>query len=137
MTLRCCGSRTQAKRQLRSAFLEANASKAGIGEIFYGRSLETMFNSPGLPATGGDPRTPGIIVQPNVGVVYTGSLSKQPEHSGFAHDDTNVMLLIANPNLRARKRDNFSLRRTCTIAAPPLPSRHRATLQSRPQREGR
>ena len=38
--------------------LEANAAKAGIGEIFYGRSLETLFNRPGLPATGGDPRTP-------------------------------------------------------------------------------
>jgi hypothetical protein len=87
--------------------LEANAAKAGIGEIFYGRSLETMFNRPGLPATGGDPRTPDIIVQPNVGVVYTGSLSKQSEHGGFAHDDTNVMLLISNPNLRARSVTSF------------------------------
>ena len=46
---------------------------------------------------GGDPRTPDIIVQPNVGVVYTGSLKKQAEHGGFAHDDTNVMLLVSNP----------------------------------------
>jgi hypothetical protein len=53
--------------------LEANAASAGIGEIFYGPSLTTMFNAPGLPATGGDPRTPDIIVAPNVGVVYTGS----------------------------------------------------------------
>ena len=42
--------------------LEAHASAAGIGEIFYGPSLETMFNRPGLPATGGDPRTPDIVV---------------------------------------------------------------------------
>ena len=87
--------------------LEANASKAGIGEIFYGRSLETMFNRPGLPAAGGDPRTPDIIVQPNAGVVYTGSLKKQSEHGGFAHDDTNVMLLVSHPNLRARAVTSF------------------------------
>jgi hypothetical protein len=87
--------------------LEANASAAGIGQIFYGPSIETMFNRPGLPATGGDPRTPDIIVQPNVGVVYTGSLKKQAEHGGFAHDDTNVMLLVSNPNLHARRVTAF------------------------------
>jgi arylsulfatase A-like enzyme len=82
------------------ATLEAHAADAGIGQIFYGPSLETMFNRPGLPGHGGDPRTPDIIVQPNVGVVYTGSSKKQAEHGGFAHDDTNVMLLVSNPNLR-------------------------------------
>jgi arylsulfatase A-like enzyme len=46
-------------------------------------------------------------VQPNVGVVYTGSLKKQAEHGGFADDDTNVMLLVSNPNLRARKIATF------------------------------
>ena len=66
-----------------------------------------MFNRPGLPADGGDPRTPDIIVQPNVGVVYTGSLKKQAEHGGFAHDDTNVMLLVSNPNLHARRITTF------------------------------
>jgi hypothetical protein len=81
------------------AVLEHNAAAAGIGQIFYGASLETLFNTPGLPADGGDPRTPDIVVQPNVGVVYTGSAKKQAEHGGFAHDDTNVMLLVSNPNL--------------------------------------
>ena len=80
--------------------LEANASSAGIGQIFYGPSLETMFNAPGLPPDG-DPRTPDIIVQPNVGVVYTGSSKKQAEHGGFAQDDTNVMILVSNPAIRA------------------------------------
>jgi hypothetical protein len=77
--------------------LEANAAAAGIGQIFYGPSLLTMFNAPGLPPNG-DPRTPDIIVQPNVGVVYTGSSKKQAEHGGFAHDDTNVMMLVSNPD---------------------------------------
>jgi hypothetical protein len=42
-----------------------------------------MYNKPGLPPNG-DSRTPDIIVKPNVGVVYTGSLKKQAEHGGFA-----------------------------------------------------
>jgi hypothetical protein len=91
--------------------LEANAKTAGIGEIFYGDYLTTMFNAPGVPTTpgpccflreGGDPRTPDIIVEPNVGVVYTGSTSKQSEHGGYAQDDTDVMLLVSNPHIHAK-----------------------------------
>ena len=93
------------------SYLESHAQTAGIGQIFYGASLTTMFNAPGVPAVngpccallpGGDPRTPDIIVAPNIGVIYTGSASKQEEHGGFAFDDTNVMLLVSNPGLRAK-----------------------------------
>ena len=38
---------------------------------------------------------------PNVGVVYTGSSKKQAEHGGFAHDDTNVMLLVSKASFAA------------------------------------
>jgi len=79
------------------AILESNAPADGVGEIFYGPSLTTMFNRPGLPPRG-DPRTPDIIVQPNVGVIYSGSRKKQAEHGGFSHDDTNVMMLVSNPD---------------------------------------
>lgn len=79
--------------------LESNAPADGVGEIFYGPSLTTMFNSPGLPPQG-DPRMPDIIVQPNVGVIYSTSGKKQAEHGGFAHDDTNVMMLVSNPAFR-------------------------------------
>jgi hypothetical protein len=74
--------------------LEANAQTAGIGQIFYGASITTNYNSPLV-----DSRTPDIIVAPNVGVVYTGSSKKQAEHGGFANDDTNVMLLVSNPSI--------------------------------------
>jgi arylsulfatase A-like enzyme len=40
---------------------------------------------------------PDIIVQPQMGVVYTTSSTKLAEHGGFTHDDTNVMLLVSNP----------------------------------------
>ena len=84
------------------SLLESNAAAIGLGQILYGPQLAMMFNEPGLPSEGGDPRTPDIIVTPNVGVVYTGSLAKQSEHGGLALDDTNVMLLVSNPSLRAR-----------------------------------
>ena len=74
--------------------LEASAPRAAIGEIFGGRALSLMFNDPLT-----DSRTPDIIVMPNVGVIYTGGKKKIAEHGGFAHDDTNVMLLVANPGL--------------------------------------
>jgi Type I phosphodiesterase / nucleotide pyrophosphatase len=74
--------------------LEMNAAAAGIGQIFYGASITTDYNSPLI-----DSRTPDIIVAPNVGVVYTGSSAKQAEHGGFANDDTKVMLLVSNPSI--------------------------------------
>jgi Type I phosphodiesterase / nucleotide pyrophosphatase len=77
--------------------LEANASSTGIalGQIYYGPSLVLNYNDPTV-----DPRTPDIIVTPNVGVTYSGSTSKLSEHGGFAHDDTNVILLLSNPSFK-------------------------------------
>jgi arylsulfatase A-like enzyme len=70
---------------------------AGIGQIFSGPAIGQMFNLPGL-LPGGDPRTPDIIVTPNVGVTYSGSGKKLAEHGGFSHDDTNVIMLLSNPS---------------------------------------
>jgi hypothetical protein len=33
-------------------------------------------------------------------VTYSGSTKKLAERGGFAHDDTNVMMLLSNPSLR-------------------------------------
>jgi hypothetical protein len=73
--------------------LEDNASATGIalGQLYYGPSLAINYNDPTR-----DPRTPDIIVTPNVGVTYSGSTAKLEEHGGFAHDDTNVMLLLSH-----------------------------------------
>jgi hypothetical protein len=82
------------------AILEANADATtgiGLGQIYYGSSLALNFNDPTV-----DPRTPDIIVTPNVGVTYTGSSKKLAEHGGFAHDDTNVILLLSHPGFKAR-----------------------------------
>ena len=76
----------------------ATSNIAGIGEIFSGPGIAQLFNPPGLPPNG-DPRTPDILVTPNIGVTYSGSGKKLAEHGGFAHDDTNVMMLVANPSM--------------------------------------
>jgi hypothetical protein len=81
------------------ALLEANRAQIGGGQLIYGSSLALNYNWPGLPPTG-DPRTPDIILTPNVGAIYTGSTKKVMEHGGFAHDDVNVMLLLSNPAIR-------------------------------------
>jgi hypothetical protein len=82
------------------SILEADPSTTtgiGLGQIYYGPSLFLNFNDPTV-----DPRTPDIIVTPNVGVTYSGSHAKQAEHGGFAHDDTNVVLLLSNPSFQPR-----------------------------------
>jgi len=79
----------------------ASNNVAGIGQIFWGPALTQLFNAPGL-APDGDPRTPDIIVAPNVGVTYSGSSKKLAEHGGFAHDDVNVMMLLSNPSFEAK-----------------------------------
>ena len=75
----------------------ASATGVGLGQFSYGPSLALNYNDPNI-----DPRTPDIIVTPNVGVTYSGSHHKQAEHGGFAHDDTNVILLLSNPRFEAR-----------------------------------
>ena len=79
--------------------LEDNAGPTGIalGQIYYGPSLALNFNDPTV-----DPRTPDIIVTPNVGITYSGSTKKLAEHGGFAHDDTNVILLVSNSSFTPR-----------------------------------
>ena len=76
--------------------LQANAPLLGLRQIYYGPSVAINFNDPTQ-----DPRTPDIIVTPNAGVIYTKSKAKLEEHGGFGHDDTNVMLLVANPGLQS------------------------------------
>jgi Type I phosphodiesterase / nucleotide pyrophosphatase len=79
----------------------ASANVAGIGQIFWGSGITQLYNAPGLPPSG-DPRTPDIVVTPNIGVTYSGSTKKLAEHGGFAHDDVNVMLLVSNPSFSAK-----------------------------------
>ncbi len=79
------------------ALLETDATEIGLGEILYGPTLAPTYNVGGT-GPGEDSRTPDIIVTPNIGMTYSGSTSMIGDHGGFAHDDTNVMMLVANPS---------------------------------------
>jgi hypothetical protein len=59
--------------------------------ILSGERLARMF---GDPAQG---RTPDIVVQPNPGVIYTSSTSKDEEHGGNAPDDSHLGLIVSVP----------------------------------------
>jgi hypothetical protein len=88
-----------------AAYLSANAkpdpstNSKGlfIDEVMAGSDLDLRFNDPSK-----DPATPDIIVRPNYGTIYTGSTAKNAEHGGFNYSDTNVGLVVSNPNLHAR-----------------------------------
>ena len=88
-----------------AAYLNANAkpdpstNSKGlfIDEVMAGSDLDLRFNDPSK-----DPATPDIIVRPNYGTIYTGSTAKNAEHGGFNYSDTNVGLVVSNPDLHAR-----------------------------------
>jgi hypothetical protein len=81
--------------------LENNKAAIGSGQIFYGPTLALNYNVGGLDP-GQDPRSPDIIVTPNVGMTYIGPGSALGDHGGFAHDDTNVILLVAHHDFTAQ-----------------------------------
>jgi hypothetical protein len=77
------------------ALLEKNAATIQLGQLFYGPTLALNYNVGGLDP-GQDPRSPDIIVTPNIGVTYLGTSASVGDHGGFGHDDTNVILLVAH-----------------------------------------
>jgi hypothetical protein len=83
--------------------LEQNggATGVGLGQLYYGPTLAMNYNVGGLEP-GEDPRSPDIIVTPNIGVTYSGSTTMIGDHGGFGHDDTNVIMLITNPHFHAQ-----------------------------------
>lgn len=85
--------------------LETNATAIGLGEIYFGPSVALNYNVAGT-APGEDPRTPDIIVTPNVGVTYSNSTSMIGDHGGFAHDDNNVLMLVTNPSFTGQTVSN-------------------------------
>ncbi|HVC00275.1 MAG TPA: alkaline phosphatase family protein [Candidatus Dormibacteraeota bacterium] len=70
-------------------------SELDIKRILSGESLKMMFNDPLK-----DPRIPDIVLEPNLGGIYTDADSTfLMEHGGFSDDDTHVALLIAGPGV--------------------------------------
>jgi hypothetical protein len=50
-----------------------------------------------------DPAVPDIIVQPELGTIYTTSTSKIAEHGGISDDDRKVACFVSSPGLKGTK----------------------------------
>jgi predicted AlkP superfamily pyrophosphatase or phosphodiesterase len=80
-----------------AALINNHAKELFVDEVMAGDEIKLKFNDPMH-----DERTPDIIVQPQYGVVYTSSTAKNAEHGGFSYSDTNVGLIVSNPDLPAQ-----------------------------------
>ena len=64
-----------------------------------------------------DPAVPDIIVQPELGIIYTTSHSKIAEHGGLSDDDRHVACFVSNPGL---KKTKFSDKTSTRQVAPTI-----------------
>jgi hypothetical protein len=85
----------QTKTRAVAAYLNAHAKELFIDEVMAGDELTLKFNNPLK-----DPAPPDIIVQPIYGTIYTSSAAKNAEHGGFSFGDTNVGLIVSNPDIQ-------------------------------------
>ncbi|HVO20070.1 MAG TPA: hypothetical protein VMU15_12490 [Anaeromyxobacter sp.] len=77
--------------------------------IAHGEELARHCGDPSSGAALAAARAPDVLVQPNWGVIYSGSSKKIAEHGGGTLDDTHVALLASNPHLRpARVHERVS-----------------------------
>ena len=67
--------------------------------ITSGDALSDIFGDPRVPGSIAAARAPDIFIQPDHGVVYSGSKKKIAEHGGGSLDDTHVALLVAGPSV--------------------------------------
>jgi arylsulfatase A-like enzyme len=87
----------QAQTKAVADYFNTHAKELFIDEVMSGNELKLKFNNPL-----NDSRTPDIIVQPIYGTVYTTSVFKNAEHGGFSFADTNVGLIVSNPEFDRR-----------------------------------
>jgi arylsulfatase A-like enzyme len=89
-----------------AAAIHADTLPAGTifsANINSGASLAAIYGDP-LSTTDAvaAARAPDIVIQPNWGVIYSGSSKKIAEHGGGTTDDTNVALLVSIPGLKGQ-----------------------------------
>ncbi len=89
-----------------------HADKLPPGTIFdsnitSGDELSDIFGDPRVPGSIAAARAPDIFIQPDHGVVYSGSKKKIAEHGGGSLDDTNVALLVAGASVEHHKVDDL------------------------------
>ncbi|HWY09132.1 MAG TPA: alkaline phosphatase family protein [Candidatus Acidoferrales bacterium] len=87
----------QSKSDAVAAYLNKHANDLFIDEVMAGEEIKLKFRDPLH-----DSRTPDILVQPIYGTIYTTSSKKNAEHGGFSFGDTNVGLIVSNPEFDAQ-----------------------------------
>ncbi|HME39513.1 MAG TPA: alkaline phosphatase family protein [Steroidobacteraceae bacterium] len=80
-----------------ASLINNHAKELFVDEVMAGDEIKLKFNDPMH-----NNRTPDIIVQPQYGIVYTTSTKKNAEHGGFSFGDTNVGLVVSNPDIPAQ-----------------------------------
>jgi len=73
------------------------------GNIVSGPELAAIFGDPGSADPLLAARAPDVFIQPNAGVVYSGSSKKIAEHGGATREDTSVALLVAAPGVTSAR----------------------------------
>ena len=109
------------------AALQSNASAIEAaslppGTIFTsnitsGSALADIFGDPTSNDEVASARAPNVVIQPNLGVIYSGSSKKIAEHGGGSLGDTNVTLLVSNPSLSGSSNSTHV---TTTQVAPTI-----------------
>ncbi len=75
--------------------------------ISSGAALAALFGDPASSDPVAAARAPNVFIQPDAGVIYSGSSKKIAEHGGGSPDDVHVALMVSLAGLEAR-----------TVAAP-------------------
>jgi hypothetical protein len=73
--------------------------------ITYGADLAKIYGDPSVAGSLAAARAPDAFIQPDEGVVYSGSIKKIAEHGGGAPGDTEVALLVSGADLDAKVVD--------------------------------
>ena len=106
------GNVKQAVISLQNNAISIHADTLPPGTIFNsninsGPALSAIFGDPTVPGTIAAARAPDIFIQPDHGVIYSGSKAKIAEHGGGSLDDTHVALLVSGGFLEQRKVDDL------------------------------
>ncbi|MDB5985998.1 MAG: type phosphodiesterase/nucleotide pyrophosphatase [Nevskia sp.] len=95
-------SAVAAQLQNNAAAIFANTLPSGTiftGSVTSGSALASIFGDPTSTDAVAAARAPNVFIQPNAGVIYSGSSKKIAEHGGGASTDTGVALLVSLPSI--------------------------------------
>ncbi|MEP7049612.1 MAG: alkaline phosphatase family protein [Pseudomonadota bacterium] len=98
-------SATVAKLHSNASAIHADALPTGTiftSSITTGAELAALYGDPTSADAIAAARAPNALIQPNLGVIYSGSSKKIAEHGGGTTNDTGVALLVSLPGLGAR-----------------------------------